>query len=416
MIKPSQAVVFCGGLGSRLRPLTDNLPKPMAPILDKPFLEYLLQQLSDQGIKRFVLLAGYLSEIIQEYFGDGGNWGWEIQYSIGPVEWDTGRRLWESREFLDENFLLLYADNFSQFNLVKLIDLHTKQEATLTFLVAKKNNGNIRISSGGQIEDYDKDRQRQGLDFVEIGYMFVERDLVFSIYDNIPNMPDISFSAIIEVLVKRKQVSGLVINESYHSISDVDRLELTRKYLMPKKIILIDRDGVINVKAPRGEYIETWGAFEWIDDTVQSMKQLSCDGFSFVVITNQAGVSRGMVSELELNKIHYRMVEELKQKNINLLGVYACLHHWNENCGCRKPRAGLFHRIAEDYCLRMDQTLYIGDDLRDCEAAYNAGCGSVLLGHSKEYEEIKCKPHWSINVEALSDAIPDIKVFMGEWN
>ena len=71
MIKPSQAVVFCGGLGSRLRPLTDNLPKPMAPILDKPFLEYLLQQLAAQGIKRFVLLVGYLSEIIQDYFGMG---------------------------------------------------------------------------------------------------------------------------------------------------------------------------------------------------------------------------------------------------------------------------------------------------------------------------------------------------------
>ena len=251
MIKPSQAVVFCGGLGSRLRPLTDNLPKPMAPILDKPFLEYLLQQLAAQGIKRFVLLVGYLSEIIQDYFGDGSDWGWEIQYSIGPIEWETGRRLWESRENLDDKFLLLYADNFSQFNLVKLMDFHRKQQSILTFLLAKKENGNIRISSTGQIEDYDKDRQRQGLDFVEIGYMLVERDLVFSIFNDISNMPDISFSKIIESLVAKKRISGLVIKEPYYSISDFNRLELMRKYLKVKKIILIDRDGVINVKAPR---------------------------------------------------------------------------------------------------------------------------------------------------------------------
>ena len=85
-----------------------------------------------------------------------------------------------------------------------------------------------------------------------------------------------------------------------------------REYLKPKKIILIDRDGVINVKAPQGEYIEKWGAFEWIDDTIQSMEKLSCDGFSFIVITNQAGVSRGMVRIAELNKIHNCMIRRVE--------------------------------------------------------------------------------------------------------
>lgn len=412
MTNPTQAVVFCGGLGTRLRPITDHLPKPMADISDKPFLEYLLEQLSGQGITRFVLLIGYLGEIIQDYFGDGHAWGWEIEYSNGPAEWDTGRRLWESREILDTNFLLLYSDNFSQFNLDKLMELHRTEQATLTLLLAEKNNGNIRISSRGRIEDYDKDRQRHGLDYVEIGYMSVERDLVFSIYNNIPNTPDINFSEIIKSLVDRKQVSGLVIKEPYHSISDVDRLELTREYLMPKKIILIDRDGVINVKAPQGEYIENWGAFEWIDDTVQSMKQLSGDGFSFIVITNQAGVSRGMVSERELTKIHHLMIKKLKHQNITVLGVYVCMHHWNDNCVCRKPKTGLFTKIAKDYLLRMDKTLYVGDDVRDCEAAYNAGCGSVLIASSKKYKTVKNKPNWTVNVNRLSDATVAIKSFM----
>ena len=108
MSYPQQAVIFCGGLGSRLRPLTETLPKPMAPVLDKPFLEYLLVQLEEQSIKRFVLLTGYLGGIIQEYFGDGSKWGWTIEYSHGLEEWDTGRRLWEARSKLDDKFLLFY--------------------------------------------------------------------------------------------------------------------------------------------------------------------------------------------------------------------------------------------------------------------------------------------------------------------
>tara|TARA_B110000090_G_scaffold210096_1_gene270036 strand:- start:10190 stop:11443 length:1254 start_codon:yes stop_codon:yes gene_type:complete len=412
MTGPTQAVIFCGGLGTRLRPITDHLPKPMAPILDKPFLEYLMQQISDQGIKRFVLLVGYLGEIIQDYFGDGSAWGWEIEYSMGPTEWDTGRRLWESKGRLDVRFLLLYSDNFSQFNLDKLMELHRKEQVALSLLLAGKSNGNIRVSSRGRIEDYDKDRLRQGLDFVEIGYMIAERDLIFSVYDDVPNVPDINFSEIIRLLVDKKQISGLVIKEPYHSISDIDRLNLMREYLKPKKIILIDRDGVINVKASKGEYVENWEAFEWIDDTVHSMEHLSVQGFSFIVITNQAGVSRGMVSEHELSKIHRLMIDDLKRKGITVLEVYTCLHHWDDSCECRKPKAGLFNRIAKDHLLRMDETLYIGDDIRDCEAAYNAECGSVLIASNTEYESIEKKPKWTINVDRLSDGLSDIESFM----
>jgi len=412
MTNPTQAVVFCGGLGTRLRPITDHLPKPMAPISDKPFLEYLFQQLSEQGIKRYVLLIGYLGEMIQDYFGDGHAWGWQIEYSIGPAEWDTGRRLWESREILDENFLLLYSDNFSQFNLKKLVELHKKEQATLTFLLSEKKNGNIRFSSAGRIEDYDKSRQRQGLDFVEIGYMLVERDSLFPVYGNIPNMPNINFSEIIELLVVRKQISGLVINEHYHSISDIDRLELMREYLKPKKIILIDRDGVINVKAPKGEYIESWNAFKWIDDTVYSMKKLSRDGFSFIVITNQAGVARGIVSKAELTRIHMLMAEKLKNEGVKVLDIYVCPHHWDDDCECRKPKAGLFNKIAEDHLLRMDKTLYIGDDIRDYQAAYNAGCGSVFIRKNPKSESLENEPRWSVSTSKLSDVIPNIKLYM----
>ena len=408
---PQQAVIFCGGLGSRLRPLTDILPKPMAPIIDKPFLEYLLVQLEEQGITRFVLLTGYLGKMIQEYFGDGRKWGWVIEYSHGPEEWDTGRRLWESKSRIDDKFLLLYSDNFIQFNLEKLMNLHGQKKVAISLILAPKSSGNIRISPNGSILTYSKDRIGEGLDYVEVGYMVVERDYVVSLYSNIKKSPDISFTKIIELLVKNNQIAGLVVYDLYHSVSEMDRLELMRKYLTPKKIILIDRDGVINQKAPKGEYVAKWEDFEWIDDTVKSMKHLAMQGFSFIVITNQAGVARGMICEKDLTKMHKFMISKLERERIKVDGIYLCPHHWNENCDCRKPAAGLFFQISKEHMLRMDKTLYIGDDIRDVEAAYNAGCGSILLS-SKDDVSMVNKPKWSIKVSKLSEALPEIEKYM----
>ncbi len=105
---PKQAAILCGGLGTRLRPLTDTMPKPMVEVNGFPFLSYLLEQLKDNGIREVVLLTGYLGEQIHDYFGGSGSLGIEIRYSHGAAEWETGRRIFEAKELLDEYFLLLY--------------------------------------------------------------------------------------------------------------------------------------------------------------------------------------------------------------------------------------------------------------------------------------------------------------------
>ena len=81
-------------------------------------------------------------------------------------------------------------------------------------------------------------------------------------------------------------------------------------------------------------------------------------------------------------------------------------------CLLNPVKPGLFKKIAEDHLLRMDRTLYIGDDIRDCQAAYNAGCGSVLIANNLKSEPVENKPGWSVTFSRLSDAIPDIKLYM----
>ncbi|MEC8932193.1 MAG: sugar phosphate nucleotidyltransferase, partial [Candidatus Latescibacterota bacterium] len=174
----SQAAILCGGLGTRLRPHTDLVPKPMVDVAGKPFLEHLMAQVSGEGVRRFVLMTGYLGDQIRAHFGDGSAWGWEITYVHGPVEWDTGRRLIEASEDLDSSFLLLYSDNWADLDLSTLEDAHRSGGVAVTVTLVGRDRGNIRFEGGPLIEAYVPSRVGDGLDHVEIGYSILERDSV----------------------------------------------------------------------------------------------------------------------------------------------------------------------------------------------------------------------------------------------
>jgi histidinol-phosphate phosphatase family protein len=384
MNRPKQVVILCGGLGTRLLPYTENLPKPMVSCNSRPFLHYLLNQMSSQGLKNFVLLTGYLGESIKNYFGDGTEWGWSIQYSNGPIEWDTGKRIWEAKPKLDDCFMLLYSDNFTQFSLEKVFNLHQKNQTALTFVVSPKSPGNVSLDDSNFVKSYNNKRSESSLDFVEIGYMIIEKNRLFNYYLH----SECSFSSILEEMVQSNEVSAWVQNDNYHSISDPKRWRDTEQYLASKKIILIDRDGVINKKSKKGEYISYWDDFEWISNTIEGMQTLAKKGFKFIVISNQAGIARNMIKSEELKKIHSNMQKILLDKGVEILDIYICPHHWDEECYCRKPNPGMFHKVSNDWNLRLDKTLFIGDDYRDCQASYNAGCKSILIGDISQSEKL----------------------------
>jgi histidinol-phosphate phosphatase family protein len=397
---PEQAVILCGGLGTRLRPHTEHLPKPMISCNGKPFLMYLLQQMEEQGIKRFILLTGYLAEKIEEYFKDGSEWGWKIQYSQGPAEWDTGKRVWEAKEKLDDQFLLLYSDNFVPFPMEKVLALHKKNDLALTFMISQKSPGNITLDKAGTVQKYDSNRSVE-LEYVEIGYMIVEKEKTLKYFES----PECSFSSILSKMAIQKQISAWIQQDAYHSISDPERWEKTKAYLKPKKILLIDRDGVINKKAPKGEYINKWKDFEWIPETRTAMIHLAKEGFKFIVISNQAGIARGMVEHSELNRIHHKMKGDLINNGVDIIDIYFCPHNWDEGCLCRKPNPGMLLQASKEHLFRLDKTLFIGDDPRDCQAAERAGAKSVFVGDDKDLKGLLSEELPIVSSPALDDIV-----------
>lgn len=411
MNAPRQAVILCGGVGKRLRPYTDALPKPMIPVNGRPFLEYLVEQLRDQGITRLVLLTGYRAEQIEHHFGAGRRFGIGISYSQGPVEWESGRRLWEARHQLETEFLLLYADNFVPFRLARLLKFHRASGRPLSVTLSAKTNGNIRLGVGNIVDAYDSSRSGPGLNHVEIGYMLVERDPVLSLIDD----PDVSFSRVLERLVAKRALAGLVSPDQYHSISDPVRWRITEEYLRLKRILLIDRDGTLNVRPPRAHYVSRWEDFHWAPGAVEGMEALAQSGFSFVLISNQAGIARGALTLQQVDAVNNRLTETLAGRGAVIARAYICPHHWDEGCACRKPAPGLFFQASRDLLLRLDRTVYLGDDPRDCQAAYNAGCDSVFIGNEDELAVLHDSERPAVVCRMLLEAVPWVVARFEAW-
>lgn len=150
-----QAVILAGGLGTRLRAVLGDLPKPMAPILGKPFLEYQLLALRRYSVDKIVICLSYRAEMISEYFGDGSRLGLRIRYSVEPTPLGTGGAIKYAEPLLDRVFLVLNGDTFVDFEYGQLLQYHRQKAALATIAVTAPDDriarGNVIINPEGQV-------------------------------------------------------------------------------------------------------------------------------------------------------------------------------------------------------------------------------------------------------------------------
>ena len=140
------------------------------------------------------------------------------------------------------------------------------------------------------------------------------------------------------------------------------------------------------------------------------MKNLSKKNYQFIIITNQAGVALKKVSLKKLSTINKNIINFLKKKSINILDLFYCPHHWNDGCNCRKPLPGMFFYASKKYNIDLSKTIYIGDDIRDMEAANNANCKGIHISPKKNFYNSeadlkKCIICTSQNIKLIEDKI-----------
>jgi len=149
-----------------------------------------------------------------------------------------------------------------------------------------------------------------------------------------------------------------------------------------RKIIFIDRDGVIN-KDPGGwteySYVTKWEQFKFLPNSVAALKKLTEAGYDIVVISNQAGVSKGHYTKNGLDEISRKMTEEIEKSGASLKRAYYCIHQNSDNCDCRKPKAGMFKKAEKDLGVTAAANYFIGDGKMDIEAGEKMGMKTVLV-------------------------------------
>jgi len=148
-----------------------------------------------------------------------------------------------------------------------------------------------------------------------------------------------------------------------------------------KKAAFLDRDGVINKKAPEGEYITRWEEMQFLPGVAEAIALLNRANFCVLVVSNQRCVAKGLLSVTDLESIHARMCRELAEKGATITEVYYCPHDNQPPCECRKPASGLLLLAAREHEIDLNRSWMIGDSDVDVQAGRKAGCKTVLISN-----------------------------------
>ena len=214
-----KAVILAGGLGTRLRPLTNNKPKTMLPVGEKPILEHLIEWTKKGGVKSIVICVSYLRKSIEDYFEDGSKFGVKIEYAISNKPLATAGQLKTAEEFIDDDFVCMYGDSIFNFSLKNMIKQHVTKKSFVTMSLNEfKTNlpyGVIETSKNGKVTSWNEKPEIKGN--VNMGCYVMNPD----IFDLIPKNKAYGMDDVIKKAMKKKQtVNSFITKKGFTDIGN----------------------------------------------------------------------------------------------------------------------------------------------------------------------------------------------------
>lgn len=405
-----KVVIMAGGKGTRISSVASDIPKPMIKIGGMPVLEHELNCLREQGFEDIIITVSHLGHVIMDYFGDGSRvspvtgkpFGVHIEYFVEEQPLGNAGALFQLKDKLTEDFLLLNADSVFDIDFNRMINYHKENGGLVTLfthpnshpydsaLIIADDNGAVMqwLAKEDEHPNYYQNRVNAGLHVLSPKVLDMEI-----------NTPKIDLDRqLLKLLAgtgkmfcydSPEYVKDMGTPNRYEAVcrdfrnGTVQAKNLTQK----QKAIFLDRDGTINKYVG---FLRDIDEFELIDGVAEAIRAINESGYLAIVVTNQPVIARGEITWEELREIHNKMETLLGLEGAYLDGIYFCPHHPHKgyegeiselkiDCDCRKPKPGLLLKAAEDFNIDMSQSWMIGDGENDVKAGEAAGCKSILI-------------------------------------
>ena len=367
-----QAVILSGGFGTRLSHVVKDVPKPMAPIKNVPFLEYIIKSLKQQGFDSFVFLTGYKSEIIENYFKNLENAIFiKEEKALG-----TGGAILNAYNYLKDEFFVINGDTFFDIDYSILKDFGKNKSFTVTLRYTDNVDryGLVEIDENYKINSFIEkgNLPKDKIDgFINGGIYYIKKSCLKNYFADFKNDFISLENDIFPALLKENKMFGLPLGgcfidigvpEDYYKAQDLIPNWIIEE---TKPALFVDKDGtiIVNTEYPHGKI------FQIIDSTVDIVEKYYNDGYRVVMVTNQAGIAKNKFNFEQMQEGFDSIKEYYKNKGIIIEDIEYCPYHkdgvikeYSYDTLLRKPNPGMILKACEKLKIDLKKSVMIGDN------------------------------------------------------
>ncbi|WP_338635682.1 HAD-IIIA family hydrolase [Spirobacillus cienkowskii] len=425
-----QAVILAGGKGSRIWKIADGLPKALMLINGKPLIHYQIELLKKYGITEIIVLTGFLAEKIESNIKDGAHMAVSVIYKTEAEPLGTAGSLLSAYELLDHTFLVLYSDVFLSVNLKYFIDFHIEKNADVSIFVHPNSHPHdsdiLEVDDDNKvtnIHSYPRSEKMVLPNLVNAALYIVKKHSLEKFIQPIYKsdickdlFPKFLFNNIkLFAYNSPEYIKDMGTPERYKQVEEDIKycLHLNKSFSLKNSAIFLDRDGTLNEH--KGHIINQ-DQLTLIPNVPSAIKKINKSKYLAILATNQPVIAKGMCSEEELKKIHWKLETLLGKEGAYLDRIYFCPHHpdkgfkgeiaeYKIRCNCRKPETGMLEKAVKDLNIEKNKSWFIGDTTVDIECAKRMKIKSVLVRTGEKGEDYRFPAKADFEFYSLDEAV-----------
>ncbi len=377
-----QAVILVGGRGTRLGALAAETPKPLVAVSgDTPFLDHVIADIARHGVEEILLLAGHMGNVVVDHYDNRRIRDAQVRVIVEGSPAGTAGALQGAADDLDDMFFMTNGDSLFDFNYLRLV--HALREEDVGAIGLKRVADGTRFGTvdvdGHRVTGFrEKDGGTTGPALISAGVYFLRK----SILDLIDKTPCSLEKDVFPQLAQTGRLTGVEATGGFIDIGLPETLREARATFadrMRRGAVFFDRDGTLTVD--QDGYTHKPEDLVWQPGAIEAVRAVNDAGLLAIVVTNQAGVARGLYSEQAVCAFHTAMQSDLRMQGAHIDAFYHCPHHadgviaeyTHDNHPDRKPNSGMLRRALAEWPINTEHSFLVGDSDDDIAAARALG-------------------------------------------